>query len=170
MHPLDRGAHRGHHQSADGSDQRRQHHQAGFMGANDAPQPARRLDITGGGDHLPGPSAAERCRQPRFSGLDAGHAIRLRTGAAADKAANALHNPVTLPVVCHLTLLRSKNGGQERYLNARVSQGGWPVLVLNADFRPLSYYPLSLWSWQDAEHGPVLLRATMHEETKPARG
>jgi 5-methylcytosine-specific restriction endonuclease McrA len=25
-----------------------------------------------------------------------------------------------------------------------------PVLVLNADFRPLSYYPLSLWSWQDA--------------------
>ena len=26
---------------------------------------------------------------------------------------------------------------------------GWPALVLNADFRPLSYYPLSLWSWQD---------------------
>jgi len=26
---------------------------------------------------------------------------------------------------------------------------GWPCLVLNADFRPLSYYPLSLWSWQD---------------------
>ncbi len=23
-----------------------------------------------------------------------------------------------------------------------------PALVLNADFRPLSYYPLSLWSWQ----------------------
>jgi 5-methylcytosine-specific restriction endonuclease McrA len=23
------------------------------------------------------------------------------------------------------------------------------ALVLNADFRPLSYYPLSLWSWQD---------------------
>ena len=22
--------------------------------------------------------------------------------------------------------------------------------MLNADFRPLSYYPLSLWSWQDA--------------------
>jgi len=27
---------------------------------------------------------------------------------------------------------------------------GCPALVLNADFRPLSYYPLSLWSWQDA--------------------
>ena len=25
-----------------------------------------------------------------------------------------------------------------------------PTLVLNADYRPLSYYPLSLWSWQDA--------------------
>ncbi len=25
-----------------------------------------------------------------------------------------------------------------------------PALVLNADFRPLSYHPLSLWSWQDA--------------------
>jgi 5-methylcytosine-specific restriction endonuclease McrA len=25
-----------------------------------------------------------------------------------------------------------------------------PALVLNADFRPLSYFPLSLWGWQDA--------------------
>jgi 5-methylcytosine-specific restriction endonuclease McrA len=24
-----------------------------------------------------------------------------------------------------------------------------PALVLNADFQPLSYYPLSLWSWQE---------------------
>ncbi len=28
--------------------------------------------------------------------------------------------------------------------------GSCPALVLNADYRPLSYYPLSLWSWQDA--------------------
>ncbi|OIQ98434.1 HNH endonuclease [mine drainage metagenome] len=27
---------------------------------------------------------------------------------------------------------------------------GCPALVLNADYRPLSYYPLSLWPWQDA--------------------
>jgi len=27
---------------------------------------------------------------------------------------------------------------------------GRPTLVLNADFRPLSYFPLSIWSWQDA--------------------
>ena len=25
-----------------------------------------------------------------------------------------------------------------------------PALVLNADFQPLSYQPLSLWSWQEA--------------------
>ena len=33
-------------------------------------------------------------------------------------------------------------------MNAAVEQ--CPALVLNADFRPLSYFPLSLWSWQDA--------------------
>ncbi|WP_137391190.1 HNH endonuclease [Rhodoligotrophos defluvii] len=30
------------------------------------------------------------------------------------------------------------------------SPQSYPALVLNADFRPLSYYPLSLWAWQDA--------------------
>jgi len=37
-------------------------------------------------------------------------------------------------------------------LNLSVNQhpDSCPALVLNADFRPLSYYPLSLWSWQDA--------------------
>lgn len=30
------------------------------------------------------------------------------------------------------------------------SAEAFPALILNADFRPLSYFPLSLWSWQDA--------------------
>ena len=30
-----------------------------------------------------------------------------------------------------------------------VPPSGRPALVLNADFRPLSYYPLSLWPWQE---------------------
>ena len=31
-----------------------------------------------------------------------------------------------------------------------MSGGGFaPALALNADFRPLNYFPLSLWSWQD---------------------
>jgi 5-methylcytosine-specific restriction endonuclease McrA len=35
-------------------------------------------------------------------------------------------------------------------LTIAVSPEAHPALVLNADYRPLSYYPLSLWSWQDA--------------------
>lgn len=35
-------------------------------------------------------------------------------------------------------------------MTIHVSPDACPALVLNADFRPLSYYPLSLWSWQDA--------------------
>ena len=35
-------------------------------------------------------------------------------------------------------------------MTVHVSPESCPALVLNADFRPLSYYPLSLWSWQDA--------------------
>ena len=27
---------------------------------------------------------------------------------------------------------------------------GCPALVLNADYQPLSYYPLSVWNWQEA--------------------
>ena len=33
-----------------------------------------------------------------------------------------------------------------------------PALVLTADFRPLSYFPLSLWSWQDAVKAVFLER------------
>jgi len=36
------------------------------------------------------------------------------------------------------------------HFHPSVSPESCPALVLNADFRPLSYYPLSLWSWQDA--------------------
>jgi len=39
-----------------------------------------------------------------------------------------------------------------------------PALVLNADFRPLSYFPLSLWSWQDAIKAVFLERVNILEE------
>jgi len=39
-----------------------------------------------------------------------------------------------------------------------------PVLVLNADFRPLSYFPLSLWSWQDAIKAVFLDRVNIVSE------
>ena len=35
---------------------------------------------------------------------------------------------------------------------------GCPALVLNADYTPLSYYPLSLWSWQTAVKAVFLER------------
>ena len=36
-----------------------------------------------------------------------------------------------------------------------------PALVLNADYRPLSYYPLSLWNWQDSVKSVFLDRVTI---------
>jgi len=36
--------------------------------------------------------------------------------------------------------------------------------VLNADYRPLSYYPLSLWSWQDAIKAVFLDRVNIVSE------
>ncbi|MDA0338886.1 MAG: HNH endonuclease [Proteobacteria bacterium] len=41
---------------------------------------------------------------------------------------------------------------------------GSPALVLNADYRPLSYYPLSLWSWQDAVKAVFMERVNIVEE------
>ena len=36
------------------------------------------------------------------------------------------------------------------FIDQDISLEKFPALVLNADYRPLSYYPLSLWSWQDS--------------------
>jgi len=42
-----------------------------------------------------------------------------------------------------------------------VVDGSHPCLVLNADYQPLSYYPLSLWSWQDAVKAVFLGRVSI---------
>ncbi len=39
-----------------------------------------------------------------------------------------------------------------------------PALVLNADYRPLSYFPLSLWPWQEAVKASFLDRVTIVAE------
>jgi HNH endonuclease len=44
------------------------------------------------------------------------------------------------------------------------SPEGCPALVLNADYRPLSYYPLSLWSWQDTLKAVFLDRVNIVSE------
>jgi len=38
------------------------------------------------------------------------------------------------------------------------------ALVLNADFRPLSYFPLSIWSWQDTVKAVFLDRVSVISE------
>jgi 5-methylcytosine-specific restriction endonuclease McrA len=40
----------------------------------------------------------------------------------------------------------------------------FPALVLNADFRPLSYFPLSTWTWQDAVKAVFLDRVSVLSE------
>jgi 5-methylcytosine-specific restriction endonuclease McrA len=45
-----------------------------------------------------------------------------------------------------------------------VAAKGFPSLVLNADYRPLSYFPLSLWSWQDAVKAVFLDRVNILSE------
>ncbi len=40
----------------------------------------------------------------------------------------------------------------------------FPALVLNADYRPLSYYPLSLWPWQEAIKAVFLDRVNILAE------
>ena len=49
-----------------------------------------------------------------------------------------------------------------------VSPQALPALVLNADYRPLSYYPLSLWSWQDAIKAVFLDRVNIIAEYEHA--
>jgi len=44
---------------------------------------------------------------------------------------------------------------------APLSTGGFPCLILNADYQPLSYYPLSVWSWQDAVKAVFLDRVNV---------
>jgi 5-methylcytosine-specific restriction endonuclease McrA len=41
---------------------------------------------------------------------------------------------------------------------------GCPALVLNADYTPLSYYPLSLWPWQNSVKAVFLDRVDIVEE------
>ena len=50
------------------------------------------------------------------------------------------------------------------HVRPSVSPETCPALVLNADYRPLSYYPLSLWCWQDAVKAVFMERVTIVSE------
>ncbi len=40
----------------------------------------------------------------------------------------------------------------------------YPALILNADYQPISYFPLSLWSWQDSIKAVFLERVNIIAE------
>jgi 5-methylcytosine-specific restriction endonuclease McrA len=48
-----------------------------------------------------------------------------------------------------------------RMPGAALSLSACPALVLNADYQPLSYFPLSVWSWQDAVRAMFLDRVAV---------
>tara|TARA_B100000530_G_scaffold249690_1_gene164108 strand:+ start:239 stop:814 length:576 start_codon:yes stop_codon:yes gene_type:complete len=45
-----------------------------------------------------------------------------------------------------------------------IKENSCPALVLNADFQPLSYFPLSTWSWQNAVKAVFLDRVNVVSE------
>jgi len=50
------------------------------------------------------------------------------------------------------------------FVRASAGPSHHSALVLNADYRPLSYLPLSLWSWQEAVKAAYLDRVTIVAE------
>ena len=56
-------------------------------------------------------------------------------------------------------------GDGERMFHPEIARhpDACPALVLNADYTPLSYYPLSLWPWQTAIKAVFLDRVTIVE-------
>jgi len=48
--------------------------------------------------------------------------------------------------------------------SATTSPEALPALVLNADYRPLSYFPLSLWNWRDSVKAVFLDRVNIVSE------
>ena len=55
---------------------------------------------------------------------------------------------------------------EQKFVTERslISPEACPALVLNADYTPLSYYPLSLWPWQTAIKAAFLERVDIIAE------
>lgn len=52
----------------------------------------------------------------------------------------------------------------QNFIRSPANLRDYPALVLNADFRPLSYFPLSLWPWQEAVKAAYLERVSIVAE------
>jgi 5-methylcytosine-specific restriction endonuclease McrA len=53
---------------------------------------------------------------------------------------------------------------RQSFVREQANPKAHPALVLNADCRPLSYYPLSLWPWQEAVKAVFLDRVNILAE------
>ena len=53
---------------------------------------------------------------------------------------------------------------QRKKFEMAITLDNCPALVLNADFRPLNYFPLSLWSWQNSIKAVFLNRVNVVSE------
>jgi 5-methylcytosine-specific restriction endonuclease McrA len=60
--------------------------------------------------------------------------------------------------------LLADDAHRRRFSRRAITAHSHPALVLNADYRPLSYFPLSLWSWQDTVKAVVLDRVEVISE------
>lgn len=59
---------------------------------------------------------------------------------------------------------QTQDPATSRFLRSQGRLRDHPALVLNADYRPLSYFPLSLWPWQEAVKASFLDRVTIVAE------
>ena len=59
---------------------------------------------------------------------------------------------------------RHQTDFRTQFVREPASLRHYPALVLNADYRPLSYYPLSLWPWQEAIKAAFLDRVDIIAE------
>lgn len=59
---------------------------------------------------------------------------------------------------------QTQDPATSRFLRSPGRLRDHPALVLNADYRPLSYFPLSLWPWQDAVKASFLDRVSIVAE------
>ena len=74
------------------------------------------------------------------------------------------HCPARLRGVEYEFVLIAWKHGLTIHVAPPVSPEACPALVLNADYRPLSYYPLSLWCWQDAIKAVFMERVNIVSE------
>lgn len=104
-------------------------------------------------NHFPSVSHGSNIRTTSTSRLSATNTRKAKSNAATKQPKKKTSTSKD-PIEDHQQKLRPKT-------TSGSSLDGYPCLVLNADYQPLSYVPLSLWSWQDAIKAVFLGKVTV---------